>query len=119
MANQLKAAAKSRESKALHHLKYPDNEFVSASSRWKDTRWQLTDRNEGNLNWELMLPDGSTLLDKRHQLLLQSTKRLIWSLMHEPINRDALPLSSAANILSASRPILLWVIKLIGATFRN
>jgi hypothetical protein len=111
MANQLKAAAKSRASEALHHLKYPDNEFVSASSRWKDPRWRLTDRNEGNLNWELMLPDGSTLLDKRHRLLLQSTKRLIWSLMHEPIDRDALPPSSAANILSASRPILLWMIK--------
>jgi len=97
--------------KALHLLKNPAMEFVSSVSRWKDIKWELDEVYPGsNLYWDIKFDNGSLLTDPIHFLLLDSTRRFIWSLLSDPVDRDAIPISSASGVLSACRPLLFWMV---------
>jgi hypothetical protein len=65
------------------------------------------------LNWALSLPDGSTLLDPEHAVLLASAKDFIYSLLLDPVEGRHPP--KAQTMVKKYRnglaPLLRWMVQ--------
>ncbi|KQT44467.1 hypothetical protein ASG43_14080 [Aureimonas sp. Leaf454] len=72
----------------LHHLKKESlcGQRVSNRSFWNDDQWKFDNHTAGQrddrstINWAVRLHDGSRLADPKWESLLDSFRRLIWSL---------------------------------------
>jgi len=64
--------------------------YVSSKSKWNDERWQLDNLTRGSkasssaIKWNIDLHDGACFTDRQHRVLLDTFKRLAWSLMAAP-----------------------------------
>ena len=68
---------------------------------------------EKRLNWALSLPDGRTLLDPEHSVLLASAKDFIYSLLLDPVEGRRPP--KAQTLVKKHRkglaPLLRWMVR--------
>jgi len=90
-------------------------------SRYVDAAWDFWPSilagnivpSEKRLNWALSLPDGRTLLDPKHALLLASAKDFIYSLLLEPIDGRRLPKPQTVlkKLRKGLTPLLRWMVQ--------
>lgn len=95
---------------------YP-NPWVSSTSRWRDSKWFLDNPTPGIpvyrsvIVWDMLLEDGTNLLDACHTHLLEQFRRLAWSLFAAPRAGKALKPGSAIPLSLGLRDLLQWMMK--------
>lgn len=98
---------------------YPESKgdifSVSSCSRWIDKKWILDGKTVGGswnsvtINWDIELPDGSSLLDEQHMNLLDDTRHLLWSLLVDRRNGRAIKTTGMSGITTSIRMLLRWM----------
>ena len=99
----------------FHLLDSTDDIWISTRSLWRDNVWTLDNETYGvpqtdaRLNWVVKMPDGSYLTDHEWKPLLESFKKLAWSLFSDA--REGLPLKpGSVSILAISiRYLAYWM----------
>ena len=72
-----------------HLLDSTNDIWISTRSLWRDNVWTLDNETYGvpqtdaRLNWVVKMPDGSYLTDHEWKPLLESFKKLAWSLFSD------------------------------------
>jgi integrase len=68
---------------------------------------------EKRLNWALSLPDGHTLLDPEHAVLLASAKDFIYSLLLDPVEGRRPPKAQTVvkKLRKGLTPLLRWMVQ--------
>lgn len=89
---------------------------VSPQSLWTDPRWRLENPTPGLsdvcsiLRWDIDLPDGSSLLDIKWSVLLDSMRRFIWSLLVDPREGKCMKATSMATTSQMIKLLIRWMV---------
>lgn len=93
----------------LHIMLDPADKPVSSISLWKHNVWCLDGNNYTRVNWAIELPDGSLLTDLQHSQLLNSFKRLQWSLFADPRSGKRMSPNSISTRITGLRAVARWM----------
>ncbi|MBK3732290.1 hypothetical protein GAY29_04085 [Azospirillum brasilense] len=98
---------------------------VSSRSWWYSRAWELDNPTPGaravasRIAWDVLLPDGSLLTDPQHAELLDTFRRLAWSLLVDPRDGKALKPGSMSNFSVGMRTMVRWMISRKYRTLAN
>jgi hypothetical protein len=104
--------------KAISALLTPNGETIVVS-RFEDSIWDFypyipqdnLKAAEKAINWDISLPDGSTLTSNIHANLLKSAKEFIWSLFAAPIEGQRRPsMNTLISKFELLLPLLRWMV---------
>ncbi|MCS0627941.1 hypothetical protein NX786_01105 [Telluria mixta] len=93
----------------LHMMIDPSHMPVSSKSIWSDEIWELDGYGQTRINWAIALENGSWLTSADHAELLNSFKRLLWSLLSDPRTGKRLSPNSSASSTSGLRTLAKWM----------
>lgn len=89
---------------------------VSSRSFWNDRVWELDNPTPGahssssRCTWNFRLPDGALLTDPQHAHLLDTFRRVLWSLLVDPRDGKALKPGSAGQFAIGMRTMVRWMV---------
>lgn len=95
--------------KPLHLLSKPDDMPVSSKSCWRDEVWDLDGYGQTRIYWSIPLPDGNLFTDPQYCLLLDSFKRLLWSVLADPRSGKRMSTNSCASSAMGLRMLAKWM----------
>lgn len=88
---------------------------VSDLSTFTDNIWRVPhgvagqrDRH-GTINWDISLPDGSSLTDKENSSLLTEFKGLVWTMLHDPREGKAIAAGSLNSLEQGIASVCSWM----------
>ncbi|GAA4255508.1 hypothetical protein GBZ26_06045 [Azospirillum formosense] len=91
-------------------------EPVSSKSLWSSAKWAFDNTTHGAgdaaIIWDLVLPDGRSLLDPHHADLLDWLRRLVWSAYAAP--GDGASVKKPGTLGQISAGLRYWVAWLVG-----
>lgn len=93
----------------LHLMSCPDDMPVSSKSRWRDEVWDLDGYGSTRLIWSFTLPDGSLFTAPQYSRLMDSFKRLQWSLFADPRAGKRMSTSSCGSTGIGLRTLAKWM----------
>mgnify|MGYP001079309498 CR=1 FL=1 len=89
---------------------------VSEESTFTDILWRVNhgvpgqrDRH-GTVNWDMSLPDGSSLTDDENLSLLNQFRALVWTLLHDPREGPAIAAGTLNNLELGVACAASWMI---------
>src|SRR5881628_2391893 len=97
--------------------------WVSRHSRWTDDAWYFENptagqrKNKSAIRWDFELSDGSRFTDPRWERLLDSARRLIWSLRVDPRQGKSWKPGSLLPLSIHLRYLVRWMVKANYASF--
>jgi integrase len=92
------------------------NVRVSTKSNWYSPVWWIDNPTPGTpkdvscIPWDFMLPDGSRFTDAKHAALLDSFRRVVWSLLVDPRDGKAWKPSTLGSFGIGMRTMVRWMI---------
>jgi hypothetical protein len=89
---------------------------VSPESLWADPQWRLENPTPGlsgfisTIQWDIDLPDGTSLLDPQWADLLDSLRRFVWSLLVDPREGKSFKATTMATISRMVALLVQWMV---------
>jgi hypothetical protein len=89
---------------------------VSVKSNWYSREWWIKNPTPGSPDenscvvWDFTLPDGSRFTDAHHATLLDSFRRVVWSLLVDPRESGPLKPGSLGKFASGMRTMVRWMV---------
>lgn len=94
-----------------------EDTWISRFSRWTDRKWIFDGKGPGapgntvTCIWDFELPDGSTLFDPQHAVLLNEARHFFWSIFFDRQDGRRLKTTSAGHRFYALRRLLKWMVE--------
>jgi len=91
--------------------------WISKISRWTDRKWIFDGKAPGASSntvtciWDFELPDGSTLFDPQHSVLLNEARHFFWGIFFDRQDGRRIKTTSAGHRFYALRRLLKWMVQ--------
>lgn len=89
---------------------------VSEESMFTDIVWRVNHDvagqgiRHGTINWDVSLPDGSSLADDENLSLLTQFRALVWTLLHDPREGSAIAAGTLNNLELGIASVASWMV---------